>query len=82
MVYGLWTHSGGATGGKDIIVAVTDEVEGHTVYGVPVFLFDAALSQRHHTLSCNRVLSMSVLRECIRKPRWHEHAATYLFVSL
>ena len=42
MRLGVKTHSGGATGCKDVIVAVTDEVEGHTVYGVPMFLFDAA----------------------------------------
>ena len=50
MRLGVKTHSGGATRGKDVIVAVTDEVEGHTVYGVPMFLFDAARQMKHHNL--------------------------------
>ena len=38
----LQTHSGGATGGKNVIIAFTYKVEGHAVYWVPMLLFDAA----------------------------------------
>lgn len=77
----MQSHPRGATGSKDVIVAFTYEVEGNTVYGVAMLLFDAAypLNQMHSPVGV-------ATRTGIPKLHWsdscHEHAASYLFVSL